>query len=296
MNGQVKFIISQKHSSQQPESQEGALIERAFKSFTGLDQVKNALKSIAAWSVINQKRAEFGLKTHIQTHHMLFYGNPGTGKTTAARVMAKCLKDLKIIEKGHLVEAERADLVGEYIGHTALKTRELIRKAQGGVLFIDEAYSLSRGGEKDFGREAIDTLVKHMEDQNEQFICVLAGYKKEMTGFLKMNTGLKSRFSHILYFPDYRLNELNRIANSMFSERDYQMSKIANERLVQLIREQDSSGGNARFVRNLTECIIRAQAVRLLKYESLTKKDCMLITEEDVIEGMAEYKKNKQEI
>ncbi|TFE02848.1 AAA family ATPase [Jeotgalibacillus salarius] len=296
MNGQVKYIISQKHSSHRIESEEWMKVEDAFENFVGLDHIKDTLKSIAAWSVINRKREEFGLKTERQSHHMLFYGNPGTGKTTAARVMANLLKELKILEKGQLIEAERADLVGEYIGHTALKTRELIKKAEGGILFIDEAYSLSRGGDKDFGREAIDTLVKHMEDMNGRFICVLAGYKREMNGFLRMNTGLRSRFSHILYFPDYQLKELNKIAINMFRDKEYQLSKNANNRLLTIMREMDGINGNGRFVRNIIEFIIRAQAVRLLKVESLTKKDCILISEEDVIKGVEEFKKEKQDI
>ncbi|MFB1081019.1 AAA family ATPase [Jeotgalibacillus sp. JSM ZJ347] len=295
MNGQVKFIISQKHSSEQIESQEWKKIDRAFKQFVGLDHIKDALKSLAAWAVVNQKRKEFGLKTEKQSHHMLFYGNPGTGKTTAARIMADLLKELNILEKGHLVEAERADLVGEYIGHTAVKTRELIKRAEGGILFIDEAYSLSRGGEKDFGREAIDTLVKHMEDRSGHFICILAGYKREMHGFLRMNTGLKSRFAHILYFPDYSLQDLNTIAVNMFYSKDYQLSRHASERLLRSMREMDDVSGNGRFVRNLTEFIIRSQAVRLLKCEELTKKDCMMISEDDVVKGIEKYKKEKQD-
>ncbi|WP_404409324.1 AAA family ATPase [Jeotgalibacillus malaysiensis] len=294
MNGQVKFIISQKHSSQQIESQEWQKIESAFKHFVGLDHIKETLKTIAAWAVINEKREEFGLKTERHSHHMLFYGNPGTGKTTAARIMAELLKELNILEKGHLVEAERADLVGEYIGHTAVRTRELLKRADGGILFIDEAYSLSRGGEKDFGREAIDTLVKHMEDKSGSFICILAGYKKEMNSFLRMNTGLKSRFAHILYFPDYALKDLNKIALNMFYMKDYTLSKSAADMLLRNMREMEDLSGNGRFVRNLVEFIIRAQAVRLLRYDGLTRKDCMGISEEDVIKGIEAYKKEKQ--
>lgn len=294
MNGQVKFIISQKHSSQQVESPEWQKIEIAFRHLVGLDHIKETLKTIAAWAVINEKREEFGLKTERHSHHMLFYGNPGTGKTTAARMMAELLKDLNVLEKGHLIEVERADLVGEYIGHTAVKTRELLKKAEGGILFIDEAYSLSRGGEKDFGREAIDTLVKHMEDKSGSFICILAGYKSEMNSFLRMNTGLKSRFAHILYFPDYPLKELNKIALNMFYTKDYTLTKSAAGVMLRNMREMEDVSGNGRFVRNLVECMIRSQAVRLLKYDKLTRKECMNITEEDVLKGIEAYKKEKQ--
>ncbi|GJM69287.1 hypothetical protein HMSSN036_15030 [Paenibacillus macerans] len=139
-------------------------------------------------------RSEAGLLSGPQVYHMIFKGNPGTGKTTVARIVAKMFQRMGVLSKGHLIEVERADLVGEYIGHTAQKTRDLVKKALGGILFIDEAYSLARGGEKDFGKEAIDTLVKAMEDQKNQFILILAGYSDEMDFFLSTNPGLPSRF------------------------------------------------------------------------------------------------------
>ncbi|MGQ0422887.1 AAA family ATPase, partial [Bacillus sp. HC-Mk] len=139
-------------------------IEEEMGKLVGMDDIKKIIKEIYAWIYVNKKRQEKGLKSEKQVLHMLFKGNPGTGKTTVARMIGKLLFEMNILSKGHLVEAERADLVGEYIGHTAQKTRDLIKKAMGGILFIDEAYSLARGGEKDFGKEAIDTLVKHMED------------------------------------------------------------------------------------------------------------------------------------
>src|SRR5690625_3880907 len=139
---------------------------------------------------------------------MLFKGNPGTGKTTVARKLAKMYFDMNILSKGHFIEAERADLVGEYIGQTAQKTRALIQKSMGGILFIDEAYSLARGGEKDFGKEAIDTLVKHMEDNHNDFVLILAGYPHEMERFLSLNPGLKSRFPFILDFQNYDVDQL----------------------------------------------------------------------------------------
>src|SRR5699024_5379904 len=163
---------------------------------------------IYAWIYVNKKRQEQGLKAGKQVLHMMFKGNPGTGKTTFARLIGKLFYKMNVLPKGHLIEAERADLVGEYIGQTAQKTRDLIKKAAGGILFIDEAYSLSRGGEKDFGREAVDTLVKAMEDHKHQFILILAGYPEEMQRFLRLNPGLPSRFPHRFHFDDFSPAEL----------------------------------------------------------------------------------------
>src|SRR5699024_10795743 len=155
-------------------------IEKEMGNLIGLENIKKILKEIYAWVYVNKQRESLGLKSDNQVLHMLFKGNPGTGKTSVARIVGKLLHQLNILSKGHLIEAERADLVGEYIGHTAQKTRDLIKKSMGGILFIDEAYSLARGGEKDFGKEAIDTLVKHMEDKQHEFILILAGYSQEM--------------------------------------------------------------------------------------------------------------------
>src|SRR5690606_23632794 len=156
--------------------------------------------------------------------HMIFKGNPGTGKTTVARICGRMFKEMGVLPKGHLVECERADLVGEYIGHTAHRTREQIKKAMGGILFIDEAYSLARGGEKDFGKEAIDTLVKAIEDHTNEFVLILAGYQREMEHFLMANPGLKSRFPIHIDFPDYSADELFQIAHLMLRERQYRLT------------------------------------------------------------------------
>lgn len=170
-------------------------IEEEMGKLVGMDDIKKIIKEIYAWIYVNKKRQEKGLKSEKQVLHMLFKGNPGTGKTTVARMIGKLLFEMNILSKGHLVEAERADLVGEYIGHTAQKTRDLIKKAMGGILFIDEAYSLARGGEKDFGKEAIDTLVKHMEDKQHGFVLILAGYSREMNHFLSLNPEYAISFS-----------------------------------------------------------------------------------------------------
>jgi stage V sporulation protein K len=213
----VPKVIPPEHSAlKEIEDELGALV--------GMEEMKRMIKEIYAWIFVNKKREELGLKARKQALHMMFKGNPGTGKTTVARLIGKLFLKMNVLSKGHLIEAERADLVGEYIGHTAQKTRDLVKKAQGGILFIDEAYSLGRGGEKDFGKEAIDTLVKHMEDKQHEFILILAGYSREMDYFLTLNPGLHSRFPLVIDFPNYTIEQLMEIASRMLDEREYSYS------------------------------------------------------------------------
>jgi stage V sporulation protein K len=251
----------------------------------GLKHVKTFVKEIYAWLQIGKKRQEAGLSADSQVLHMVFTGNPGTGKTTVARILSELFKEMGVLSKGHLIEVERADLVGEYIGHTAQKTREHIKRALGGILFIDEAYSLARGGEKDFGKEAIDTMVKSMEDYKNDFVLILAGYSDEMDRFLRLNPGLPSRFPIHLSFPDFTVEELMQIADQMAEERQYRLSVGAKEKLRRhLEKEQENADrpfGNARYVRNLIEQAIRHQAVRLLNMRKVNREDLMTIRSED---------------
>ncbi|WP_281998505.1 stage V sporulation protein K [Priestia flexa] len=262
-------------------------IEREMSGLVGMDELKKMIKEIYAWLYINKKREESGLKAEKQAMHMMFKGNPGTGKTTVARLLGKLFLNMNVLSKGHLIEAERADLVGEYIGHTAQKTRDLVKKALGGILFIDEAYSLARGGEKDFGKEAIDTLVKHMEDANDKFVLILAGYPREMENFLSLNPGLRSRFPFIFDFPDYDVNELMDIADRMMDDRQYQFSGDAYKKLKEHFMDVKYNQtpldfSNGRYVRNILERSIRAQSMRLLEEANYGKEQLITLKSSDI--------------
>jgi len=255
----------------------------------GLDKVKQLVKEIQAFVSIQKKRQEENLLVEPQVLHMIFKGNPGTGKTTVARLLGKMFKAMKILQKGHTIEAERADLVGEYIGHTAQKTRDQIKRALGGILFIDEAYSLARGGEKDFGKEAIDTLVKAMEDHKDNLIVILAGYKDEMEWFLQTNPGLRSRFPIRMEFNDYTTEELMKIARMMVEKRQYRFSTEAISKFEKILFNSKDGihydkMGNARMVRNMIEKAIRRQAVRLINQKKISREDLLYIKPEDVSE------------
>ncbi len=263
-------------------------IQKELEPMVGMDNVKALIYEVYALLYITRMRSEAGLSGGSHVYHMIFKGNPGTGKTTVARIVAKLFQKMGVLSKGHLIEVERADLVGEYIGHTAQKTRDMVRKAIGGVLFVDEAYSLARGGEKDFGKEAIDTLVKAMEDHRNQFVLILAGYPAEIDHFLLTNPGLPSRFPIQIDFPDYSIDQLIQISELMAKERDYNLMPQSIFKLRQhLIQEKMSdifSFSNARYVRNIIEKSIRYQAVRLLNQYSNSippKQELMAIKPED---------------
>lgn len=260
-------------------------VMKEFDRFVGLDSMKSFVHELYAWLYLNKRREENGLKVGKQSLHMVFKGNPGTGKTTVARLIASMLKEMNVLEKGHFLEVDRGDLVGEYIGHTAQKTRELVRKAMGGVLFIDEAYSLARGGEKDFGKEAIDTLVKLMEDQQHQFVLILAGYPVEMDNFLRLNPGLPSRFPMIVSFPNYTVEQLLKMLKEMAWQRDYDIRNDAIpyvKEILEVAKEyQKDRFSNGRFNRNLLEKAIRVQAVRLLKEGNYHKEALLTLVKED---------------
>jgi len=256
-----------------------------LNALIGLQEIKKLIGEVYAFTEIQKRRQKEKLVAEPQVLHMIFKGNPGTGKTTVARIIGRLFKEVGALPKGHLVEVERADLVGEYIGHTAQKTREQLKKALGGVLFIDEAYSLARGGEKDFGKEAIDLLVKGMEDNKDNFILILAGYRDEMEWFIESNPGLRSRFPIHLNFPDYTIGELLAIADLILAQKQYTFYDGAREELRLFLEKQmvdHLPDGNARLVRNYIEKSIRRQAVRLIRKKEVSRNELMAITREDI--------------
>ncbi len=215
-----------------------------------------------------QRREKAGLKNESLSLHAIFTGNPGTGKTTVARLLAKCLKALGMLKSGQLVEVSRPDLVAGYVGQTAIQTRKVMNAALGGVLFIDEAYALYRGKDDSFGLEAIDTLVKGMEDHRDELVVILAGYTKEMQEFLKANSGLASRFSRTIHFRDYSAKELLDIAMSQARSKDYDIAPEAKDKLLEYFTATlpyQATAGNGRLARNIIEDAILKQAARLAK-------------------------------
>ena len=218
---------------------------------------------------------------------MVFHGNPGTGKTTVARLLSKIYKELGVVSKGHLVETDRSDLVAGYVGQTALKVRAVAEKALGGILFIDEAYALKRGNDsQDFGNEAIETLLKFMEDNRKDLVVIVAGYPVEMRGFLDANPGLQSRFNKALSFPDYAPNELMDIFLRLCRESDYKLSGAAQNRLSDYFRvafqNRDAKFGNARLVRNIFERAITNVANRVVQDPEADNAALELIEDSDI--------------
>lgn len=246
-----------------------AEIQKEMDEIVGLKNVKDYIYSLKDMVQIAQKRKAQGLKSAEISMHMIFTGNPGTGKTTMARLMSRYLKALGVLKNGQLVEVTRADLVASYVGQTAPKTKQVIEASLGGVLFIDEAYSLYRGKEDSFGLEAIDMLVKGMEDHRDDFVVVLAGYTKEMDDFLEANSGLKSRFPNTMVFPDYTKEELLAIAKSIAKSKDYEIAKEAEEGLLsyfdKIQKDSANRSGNDRLARNVVEDAILKQSSRLIK-------------------------------
>ena len=242
--------------------------EAELNNLVGLESVKMEVQSVVGLAKLQQIREERGLKVVATSKHMVFTGNPGTGKTTVARILAAYFKQMGILSKGHLVEVDRADLVAEYIGQTAVKTSKKIKEALGGILFIDEAYTLNKDG-KDFGQEAIDTILKAMEDHRDNLIVIVAGYLNLMGEFIESNPGLKSRFNKYIDFPDYTDDELMAILAMNAKKQGYVISDEANK----VVRDAVSSMslgermdfGNARGMRNLLEKLVQAQANRLAK-------------------------------
>lgn len=260
-------------------------LDAVLNKVIGLDSVKNYIRSLNARLKMQEERKKAGLKTdNTQTMHMIFAGNPGTGKTMMARTVADVLYNMNVIRTNKLVETDRSGLVAGYVGQTAIKTRQVIENALDGVLFIDEAYTLSQGGENDFGQEAIDTLVKMMDDNRDRLVVILAGYSDDMKNFLNKNAGLYSRFANIIEFPDYSTDELMQIAEGIYSEQGYVLTDLGKAALREKIdtAKADKHFGNGRYVRNIFERSLNNQALRLSNEPEFTREALTVITENDI--------------
>jgi probable Rubsico expression protein CbbX len=257
------------------------------QDLVGLKPVKTRIREIASLLLIERVRQRLGFSTEAPTLHMSFTGNPGTGKTTVALRMAGILKALGFVRQGQLISVTRDDLVGQYIGHTAPKTKEILKKAIGGVLFIDEAYYLYRpDNERDYGQEAIEILLQVMENQREDLVVILAGYADRMEDFFTLNPGFRSRIAHHIDFPDYDDTELLQISETMLTRQNYRLSPAAREAMhayIQRRREQPYFS-NARSIRNALDRARLRQAGRLLAIETPVRPEAlMLIEPEDIL-------------
>ena len=253
-------------------------------SYIGLQTVKEEVHNLINMASVYQLRRQHGLPTTDMSLHLVFTGNPGTGKTMMARMMARIYRSLGILSKGQLVEVDRSGLVAGYVGQTALKTQKVIEKAMGGVLFIDEAYALNGRSENDFGQEAIDTILKAMEDHRDDLVVIVAGYTDLMDKFIHSNPGLESRFNRFLLFEDYTVDEMMGIFK-MRCGKGYVLAPDAEPLVRDYIAEESADGsfGNGRGVRNIFEHILVAQNNRLAKMDSVTRDDLMTLTADDVL-------------
>ncbi len=255
-------------------------------SLVGLDDVKKDIKNLMNLVKVRRLRRENGLPIPPMSLHMVFMGNPGTGKTTVARIISGLYAAIGVLEKGQLIEVDRSGLVAGYVGQTSLKTQEVIKSALGGVLFIDEAYSLASGGENDFGREAIETILKAMEDHRDELIVVVAGYDGPMEKFINSNPGLQSRFNKYFYFPDYNGEQLLYIFKGQCKKNGYALTEEAEAEAKAMFEElyenRGENFGNGRDVRNVFEDTVVRQSNRVAALDAPTKDDLMQFLPEDL--------------
>jgi stage V sporulation protein K len=258
-----------------------------LNSLIGLENVKKEIEDLVIFNKVQKTREKIGLKKTNRTMHMAFLGNPGTGKTTVARIVGNMYRSLGILSKGHFIEATRTDLIAEYQGQTSLKVKRLIQKAKGGVLFIDEAYSITENEKSDsYGRECLTELTKALEDYRDDLVVIVAGYDDLMKKFFESNPGLKSRFNYFIEFEDYTVNQMFEIFLSYCKNEDYILQESAAERLKKYLDKQsedsENKNANGRFVRNVFDKIIMNQAKRLSNLSLPTKENYITIFEEDI--------------
>jgi SpoVK/Ycf46/Vps4 family AAA+-type ATPase len=287
LSGEEKYApYANKSSSDNLEKRELNDLLAELTLLIGLDRVKGDVTQLVNFLKVQQLREAKGLPTAPISRHLVFYGNPGTGKTTVARLLSNIYKSLGILSKGHLIETDRAGLVAGYVGQTALKVKEVAEKALGGILFIDEAYTLSSGGGQDFGQEAIDTLLKFMEDNRDDFIVVVAGYTEKMESFLSSNPGLRSRFNKFLNFDDYNPQQLGQIFELFSTKAGFQLSDKANQKVeevfTELFEKRDETFGNGRLARNIFEMTINNQANRIITLPNIDEQTLSLIEDSDI--------------
>lgn len=291
-NLEPKPAVDAAPTDKEPDYHAVEQIMTEINELVGLEEVKEEISSLVNLVKIQNIRKERNLPVTSLSLHMVFSGNPGTGKTTIARKLSQIYYNLGLLSKGHLVEVERSALVGGYVGQTAMKTKEVVTSAFGGILFVDEAYTLtSNKGNNDFGQETVDTLLKLMEDNRDKLVVIVAGYTDLMEEFLNSNPGLKSRFNKFIFFADYTETQLVEIFSSMCSKNQFTLSDEAKEKVLEYFAERcaahEENFANAREARNLFERAITAQANRLAAYEEVSDEQLLQISAEDITTALS---------